>query len=154
MWKPLSSSHIHGMLLGYKILYRPISTAGERLQNSEERMEVAPRNVTSVILTNLTQHTSYSIRVAAVTSGGDGVYSIPTIGGNNSCISIDISSWRSSACIRYLYITCLYGCMHVCMYARMYSYMCFYLSIFLSIYLFIYLSIYLFIYSSTYLLIY
>ena len=71
-WKPISNKYfVHGVLLGYRVLYRPISNPNKKIQEAEKAVTV-DANTLSVIITGLESFTVYSIRVTAYTIKGNG----------------------------------------------------------------------------------
>ena len=70
-WKTISGDYVHGVLVGFVVLYR------RAMNESEDRCsehEVGP-NRTSVELTGLWKYTKYGIRVLGYTRVGWGVIS-------------------------------------------------------------------------------
>lgn len=77
-WQPISNQYYtHGILLGYKVLYRAVSNPDEVLYG-EEKVAVLGPDALDVTIENLTSYTVYSVKVVAFTSKGNGVPS-PTI---------------------------------------------------------------------------
>lgn len=78
-WNPIPDKfYVHGILRGYKVLYKAIATANEKL---EEELETSVVTVGSsilfAVLENLDAYTRYEIEVLAFTIKGDGVKSKP-----------------------------------------------------------------------------
>lgn len=79
-WEPVPEGFVHGILLGYRILYRVLSIAGDdvkRLTLNTTTTET-PLNTT---LTRLLNYAVYDIRVLAFTVKGDGAASQNIIAG-------------------------------------------------------------------------
>ncbi|KAK3717533.1 hypothetical protein QZH41_013793, partial [Actinostola sp. cb2023] len=74
-WQPISDPYyIHGILLGFKVIYRALRNPDQILNGRQEVLVLGP-NVYSVTIVNLTSYTMYSVEVLAFTIKGDGVSS-------------------------------------------------------------------------------
>lgn len=64
-WDPIPQEDTHGVLLGYVVHFK-------RFNSSENFTTVYVKGSTRVTITNLTEATSYEIKVAGRTSVGEG----------------------------------------------------------------------------------
>ncbi|XP_070184378.1 cell adhesion molecule DSCAM-like, partial [Littorina saxatilis] len=71
-WSPPPLYTLHGILQGYKVLYKPV-----RLDEDESDANFVTSSRLEVILYNLQRYTNYSIQVLAYTRKGEGVRSEP-----------------------------------------------------------------------------
>lgn len=69
-WKPPPADKVHGMILGYKLLYEAASDAASELHGSPETKIT---HALSTVLQNLNPYTNYTVQVLAYTRAGDGV---------------------------------------------------------------------------------
>lgn len=85
-WNPIPDEfYVHGILRGYKVIYKAIAIANEHLEEELETNQVTvPSSNLSAVLENLNAFTRYSIEVLAFTVKGDGVKSTPIKAGNFS----------------------------------------------------------------------
>ena len=76
-WNPIPDNfYVHGILRGYKVLYKAIATANVKLEEDLETKEVVVNYSTlSTALEGLNAFTRYEIEVLAFTVKGDGVKS-------------------------------------------------------------------------------
>ena len=85
-WSPLANSiYLHGKLLGYTVIYQPITIANESLpqvDRSESSVVVGPQDL-SVQLSSLNIFTRYEISVSAFTRKGNGPRSEAIVAGKN-----------------------------------------------------------------------
>ena len=65
---------MHGILLGYRVLYQALKNPNKKIQE-QERVKTVDANTLSVIITELDSFTVYSIRVTAYTIKGNGASS-------------------------------------------------------------------------------
>ena len=87
-WKPIPDTfYVHGILRGYRVLYRAVAIADE---TPDEKMETKVVTVSSsslfADLENLDAYTRYEIEVLAFTIKGDGVKSEPIRAGISQLI--------------------------------------------------------------------
>ncbi|KAK7466725.1 hypothetical protein BaRGS_00037167, partial [Batillaria attramentaria] len=71
-WSPPPLYTLHGILQGYKVLYKPV-----RMDEDESDANFVTSARLEVILNNLERYTNYSIQVLAYTRKGEGVRSEP-----------------------------------------------------------------------------
>lgn len=78
-WKPIPDEfYVHGILRGYRVLYKAIATAEETPEEeSETNIVTVSSSSLSAVLENLDAYTRYEIEVLAFTIKGDGVKSEP-----------------------------------------------------------------------------
>ncbi|EGI65012.1 Down syndrome cell adhesion molecule-like protein [Acromyrmex echinatior] len=69
-WKPPPSDKVHGVVLGYKLLY-------EAASDSQTSRETKVSHALSTVLHSLSPYTNYTVQVLAYTRAGDGVASSP-----------------------------------------------------------------------------
>ncbi|KYN00441.1 hypothetical protein ALC62_08745 [Cyphomyrmex costatus] len=69
-WKPPPSDKVHGVVLGYKLLY-------EAASDSQTSRETKVSHALSTVLHSLSPYTNYTVQVLAYTRAGDGVTSTP-----------------------------------------------------------------------------
>ncbi|XP_018312504.1 Down syndrome cell adhesion molecule-like protein Dscam2 [Mycetomoellerius zeteki] len=69
-WKPPPSDKVHGVVLGYKLLY-------EAASDSQTNRETKVSHALSTVLHSLSPYTNYTVQVLAYTRAGDGVASSP-----------------------------------------------------------------------------
>ena len=83
-WNPIPDNfYVHGILRGYKVLYKAIAIANVKLEEDLETKEVVVNSSTlSTVLENLNAFTRYEIGVLAFTVKGDGVKSKAIRAGN------------------------------------------------------------------------
>ena len=73
-WNPVPEGFVHGILLGYRILYRVRSIAGEDVRQATLNT-TAKATALNITLTGLLNYAVYDIRVLAFTVKGDGAAS-------------------------------------------------------------------------------
>ena len=79
-WNALPQQSINGLLIGYRLIYKLLSTSRRRaLFAKPEEIIVSPHK-TSIWLKGLRSFSVYEIKVAAFTSVGDGPFSL-VVGG-------------------------------------------------------------------------
>lgn len=83
-WKPPPSDKVHGVVLGYKLLY-------EAASDSQTGRETKVSHALSTVLHTLSPYTNYTVQVLAYTRAGDGVASSPV-----SCTTGETGKWRSA----------------------------------------------------------
>lgn len=83
-WNPIPDKfYIHGILRGYKVLYKAIAISNEEFEGELETSEViVGPNMLFADLGNLNAFTRYEIEVLAFTVKGDGVKSKDIRAGN------------------------------------------------------------------------
>lgn len=81
-WKPPPSDKVHGVVLGYKLLY-------EAASDSQTGRETKVSHALSTVLHTLSPYTNYTVQVLAYTRAGDGVASSPV-----SCTTGETGKWR------------------------------------------------------------
>lgn len=83
-WTTVPSGKHNGIVLGYHIRVRPLTTANAEPEDSSEKIfsVLIPRVRT--VLTGLESFTVYSVQIAAFTAIGDGPYSQPVIAGKST----------------------------------------------------------------------
>ena len=86
-WTPLPEEHVMGRLLGYRVIFKAVKAADERVHNKEATLTVDGPEVLRVELTGLKSYTSYVVQVAGFTSKGDGPLSAEVTGGNGKLIA-------------------------------------------------------------------
>ena len=84
-WTPLPEEHVMGRLLGYRITYKAVKVADERVY-SEEMATMTDPDVVHANITGLKSYSSYVVQVAGFTSKGNGLSSVKVTGGNKKCI--------------------------------------------------------------------
>ncbi|XP_077264986.1 cell adhesion molecule Dscam2 isoform X2 [Temnothorax americanus] len=72
-WKPPPSDKVHGVVLGYKLLYEAASDSQTSLTSRETKVSHA----LSTVLHTLSPYTNYTVQVLAYTRPGNGVASSP-----------------------------------------------------------------------------
>ena len=77
-WSPVPTGFVHGVLLGYRVLYRKISEADLEVQDNL-MIKTLPPNQLQTYLEDLTTYSTYQIQVLAFTSKGDGPPSNPVL---------------------------------------------------------------------------
>ena len=80
-WEPVPEGFVHGILLGYRVLYKVLALAGEDIKGStlNNTTDAATLNTT---LEGLQNFAVYEIRVSAFTIKGDGAISQGITAGN------------------------------------------------------------------------
>ena len=71
-WQPIDSSHIHGILLGYKIRYQAVAIGEEPVEDQPIREEIVSPSTFFLVLKNLEIFTLYRIDVMGYTIMGNG----------------------------------------------------------------------------------
>ena len=71
-WQPIASSHIHGILLGYKIRYQAVAIGEEPVEDQPIREEIVGPSTFFLVLKNLEIFTLYRIGVMGYTIMGNG----------------------------------------------------------------------------------
>ena len=79
-WRPVPEGFVHGILLGYRILYRVLSIAEEDVRQPTLTATAKPTAL-NFTLTGLLNYAVYDIRVLAFTMKGDGVETQSIIAG-------------------------------------------------------------------------
>ncbi|XP_051167558.1 cell adhesion molecule Dscam2-like isoform X4 [Leptopilina boulardi] len=74
-WKPPPSDKVHGMVVGYKVVYE--ATNGVMEIDMQGSPETRITQALSAVLHGLNPYTNYTVQVLASTRAGDGVSSIP-----------------------------------------------------------------------------
>lgn len=79
-WEPVPDGFVHGILLGYRVLYRVLKIAGD---DTEEQTlnKTTDASTTNITLKDLHNYAVYEIRVTAFTVKGDGAVSRRIIAG-------------------------------------------------------------------------
>ena len=86
-WTPLPEEHVMGRLLGYRITYKAVKVADERVDSEEmATMTVDGPDVLHAKITGLKSYSSYVVQVAGFTSKGNGLSSVKVTGGNKKCM--------------------------------------------------------------------
>jgi hypothetical protein len=80
-WLPIPSNGLPGILLGYRVWYKPVSTADSDIEEAVIKEIRISADKTSIILTDLDIFTRYRVEISGYTVKGDGPLSI-TFGGN------------------------------------------------------------------------
>ena len=73
-WEPVPKGFVHGILLGYRILYKILTLAGEA-KKPQTLIKTTDEKTLSTTLEGLQNYAVYDIRVLAFTIKGDGVVS-------------------------------------------------------------------------------
>ena len=79
-WKPVPEGFVHGILLGYRILYRVLSIAEVNVRQPTVTATAKPTAL-NITLTQLLNYAVYDIRVLAFTVKGDGMETRSIIAG-------------------------------------------------------------------------
>lgn len=79
-WKEIPRGGLPGILLGYRLLYTPVSTGDVEIEEGETKEIFIPPDQTSVVLKNLEIFTKYQVSISGHTTKGDGPFTI-TFGG-------------------------------------------------------------------------
>lgn len=83
-WQPIDSSHIHGILLGYKIRYQAVAIGEEPVEDEPIREEIVSPSTFFLVLKNLEIFTLYRIDVMGYTIMGNGPPATDYAGWSNS----------------------------------------------------------------------
>jgi len=94
-WNPIPDPfYVHGILRGYKVLYKAIAISNEKLEEDLETREVKVQpSKLSAVLENLNAFTRYEIEVLAYTVKGDGVKSKAIRAETCNCHSTIYTNW-------------------------------------------------------------
>ena len=79
-WEPVPKGFVHGILLGYRVLYRVLTLAGEEVKEPT-LIKTTDENTLHTTLEGLQNYAVYDIRVLAFTIKGDGAVSQSIIAG-------------------------------------------------------------------------
>ncbi|XP_022801932.1 uncharacterized protein LOC111339520 [Stylophora pistillata] len=92
-WTPLPEEYVMGRLLGYRVIFKAVKAADERVDNKEATLTVDGPEVLLVELTGLKSYTSYVVQVAGFTSKGDGPLSAEVTGETCRCPGVFYTNW-------------------------------------------------------------
>ncbi|XP_058947171.2 uncharacterized protein [Pocillopora verrucosa] len=93
-WTPLPEEHVMGRLLGYRITYKAVKVADERVDSEEmATMTVDGPDVLHAKITGLKSYSSYVVQVAGFTSKGNGLSSVKVTGDTCRCPAVFNTNW-------------------------------------------------------------
>ncbi|PFX17440.1 Receptor-type tyrosine-protein phosphatase F [Stylophora pistillata] len=93
-WKPVPEGFVHGILLGYRILYRVLSIAEVNVRQPTVTATAKPTAL-NITLTQLLNYAVYDIRVLAFTVKGDGMDTRSIIAETCRCPLQMTTNWHS-----------------------------------------------------------
>lgn len=89
-WHPIPHGFVHGILRGYRVLYKKVMVQDEEWSGIQVNYTVGPQNL-STMIEELDNYAVYQIQVLGFTIKGDGVISQPVYAGKtNSAILSDV----------------------------------------------------------------
>lgn len=109
-WQPIDSSHIHGILLGYKIRYQAVAIGEEPVEDEPIREEIVSPSTFFLVLKNLEIFTLYRIDVMGYTIMGNGPPATDYAGWSNSQAYHTMSHRIEYTFKKWFRQTCLHQC--------------------------------------------